>query len=263
MLAGYSLSRVVSLIQGKSVLHLPKQLPPETDAQISQASYISFHVHDPPKLWRERSHQQYWFARSKNSSLDEKRQQFLRSFTQHVRRAYSLVERNQSSGRTTNLRQPLEHLHQALKDLSRVKNYDDQNPISRAELPPELQDHSAEAIWLQVKLEHTKACLQLLVQILRHVRPENNHFWVEFEEALHMENWHMEFSFDTDESLERTSLPLPRRQEVLEWVRQTQALRSQSRMPSDSLERSEVFMMRGIMNQCEDGPLDYGFNEDA
>ncbi|KAK6086103.1 hypothetical protein SCUP515_00463 [Seiridium cupressi] len=259
MLVGYSPSRVVSLIQGNSV----KELPPETDAQILQAPYISFHMPDPPKLWREKSHQQYWFARSKNSSLDEKRQQFLRSFTQHVRRAYSLVERNQSSGRTTDLRQPLEHLHQALKDLSRVKNYDDKNPISRAELPPELQDDSVEVIWLQVKLEHTKACLQLLVQILRHVLPGNDDSWVEFEEVLHTENWHMEFSFDTDESLKRTLLPAPRRQEVLEWVRQTQASRSQSRMPSGSLEKPEVFMMHGIMNHCEDGPLDYGFNEDA
>ncbi|KAI0125077.1 hypothetical protein BJ170DRAFT_636167 [Xylariales sp. AK1849] len=178
---------------------------------------VSFPLVGVPSLHWIRGCHRDWRCSLGDFKLASQRKHFCKEFNREVVRAYELVNDHRSNGRVSDLRNPLYHLLKALEILRKAKNYDDVHPFQRSELPeklPEQDNMDPEGIWLNFKLAFTKTCLLLLIRILWHVMPDRADTWSDWEGALKMPEWHIQFVLDSYESQKR-SAPKTRRRDVL------------------------------------------------
>ncbi|KAI0142080.1 hypothetical protein BJ166DRAFT_93549 [Pestalotiopsis sp. NC0098] len=121
----------------------------------------------------------------KGHNLSPARRKFKNDFGANVHQAYKAVSGEKAYGTGADLRQPLEHIKSALLALSLGAIHDDKQPVVEDELPRRLLKERADCnpkeIWLQIKLDFTKICLELLIQILKSARPEFIDLWTEGE----------------------------------------------------------------------------------
>ncbi|RYP69982.1 hypothetical protein DL771_005773 [Monosporascus sp. 5C6A] len=110
---------------------------------------------------------------------------------------------------------PLNHIHEALEWMSKLRDYDDCHPIGRSECFYATNNIQVQRSWLRFKLDSIRPLLLLLVHIFRLMLPDHWEFWEELEGSLRRKDWHEQFIHDSKNSQDSTLQEHPKMSDVL------------------------------------------------
>ncbi|KAI5922308.1 hypothetical protein F4810DRAFT_291701 [Camillea tinctor] len=193
--------------------------PPAEIGRCQLDGLVKFPVIKPTSLKYIHGFYQLRFFVINNSKLAEYRKKSYIKFTQQIYHAFDAADRDQPlDGTVLDLREVVIHLLKALQIIEKTKDFDDANPVQRAEWPhngPAGVTETAADSWLCFKLRSIQPCLELSVSILRLIFPDCSEIWDECDASFKMDEWMFQFILDSRRSQER-SMPLyaPRRSDI-------------------------------------------------
>ncbi|KAI8959714.1 hypothetical protein F5Y11DRAFT_291483 [Daldinia sp. FL1419] len=140
-------------------------------------------------------------AEVERSRLRDRRKKLYTRFSKKVVVAHAAVEDvGVSKGTVMILQDSLAHLDVALRLMTDLIEYDNENPIHWSEVFPTEDARSQlspSELWLYFKLESVRPCLVFLVRLLRLILPDCLDLWCECEESLRSELWMVRFILDS------------------------------------------------------------------